>query len=280
MNYYQKYIKYKSKYISLKKNIEQNGGEQFYINFSGKGTKRFDSVDDKIFNTDELVEAIRNKFMLPETLDFIIKTKSPIISNIRDTKAITFNEGSTIQAIPLQKKITDTIGTIVLSKLFKYLKDNLHPSTQIIVVPFSSNTEIDNIPKNIMQQFQYTNIEDDVNNLIYVLFDDAFFRNINKEFYDYINFVEIPVEFITDETEKIQIRKYVKPVVYNFNMDYPSSHEYVDKFEKLVSAKINRKDVTFYVVQIRIDNEEIYKKGCAELGDSCNLYNFEGAEYK
>lgn len=276
-------IKYKSEYLQLNRlQRKQHGGIQFFLKMTGKPTVTIDTVEDNVNNTVNLIEKIREKFLLPPPLDFSLTTNPTILSYKPNDKPFNIHKLQTIMINPIIPKIKDPEGVAVLTKLFDYLyrEYNNKEEVQIIVVPFSSNIEQSeiSIDKNITQQFQYMNIKKNVSTIIYVLFDRFFFMNINNEFYNFIKFKENPVDFPLSETEHKKIKKYTNLPRYDCIIRDELSAQYCEYFNKNVRGLLEGKNIIFYVVNAYIENEEVYKKGCSIISN-CELYSFEGADF-
>jgi hypothetical protein len=280
--YYKKYLKYKNKYLQLKTLQSQNAGTQFFVAMSRKRTQSIDSVEEQINDTDDLIERIRTKFDLPEPAEFILTTIPPVKASSHSHKLPIIREGQTINIQPLVQRITDSVGPTILTKLFSHLYDlyNDNATIQIIVVPYSSNTEYreESIEKNIKQQFQPMNINPRANTIIYVLFDEAFFKGINKEFYDFVNFTENRVDFELSDGERLKIKKYTSPRRYEYNITDEVSEKYCEFFDANVRELLTGKQIIFYVVNAKIANDKLFKDECSRISN-CGLFSFEGASY-
>jgi hypothetical protein len=233
MNFELKYIKYKSKYLNLKNNFKLKGGFQFFVklNVSGQEITKTIDVDEVIKTNYELIDKIRKVFVVvPEAQFKIIWGHNVVNSTEIRERNIDIRENVTMTMIPEIQKNIDYDGEIILEKIFKYLERyNEDDKTQIIVVPFSSNTEMRNVKKNIIQQFQPLSIKETVDNLIYVLFDSAFFQNINAEFFDYVQFEnqDTSPDFILTSKQETKIKKFFKsqntPFLFNNKTDVPAT---------------------------------------------------------
>jgi hypothetical protein len=287
--YFKNYLKYKKKYLELKKIHEkQEGGKQFFISMTDKPLTTVDTERDAIHDTDDLIARIREKFELPLSMDFVLNTRPPIKASTHAKGPLNaVGEDQKIVVHPIaSQSVHDDDGTNTLTKLFSYLHTayNNDERTQIIVVPFSSNTQYseDDVRKNITQQFQHTNISPVANTIIYVLFDKAFFTNGNKDFFDFINFTNVPIDFVLSERERVKIKKYTKPSIYTYNITDAVSDKYCEYFKENVRELLEGKEIIFYVVNINIKNEEdmqIFKKGCSSI-TNCQLFSFEGSDFK
>jgi hypothetical protein len=240
MDYKNKYLKYKNKYLELKKRITMKGGDQF--TFIKKEPMHEDNIQtlylpQESVNTNlKLIAVIRELYNIPPVDNFTIRTEHNVIkSTEKILRSSRVSNLAKIVITPEYKIAIDVDGETVMNKLFVLLmKYRERLDTQIIVVPLSSNSQLENSEKNIVQQFQPSSINRDVSDLIYVLFDTAFFQNINKEFFDYINFYEKPElvdELYLTSIQKNKIKVFFKPK-YN-SIEYKNGETYeVDMKEK------------------------------------------------
>ena len=122
------------------------------------------------------------------------------------------------------------------------------------------------------------NINPLANTIIYVLFDKAFFKGINTEFYDYVNFTENKVDFELSDTERLKIKKYTNPRKYEYKINDEVSEEYCNFFDANIRKLLTGKQIIFYVVNANIENDKLFKDDCSRISN-CGLFSFEGLAY-
>ena len=86
-------------------------------------------------------------------------------------------------------KISDDVGQILLIELLKNLKKIYEhdPTVEIIISGFSAPI-VDDIEKNLLQQFQYKQYNKDANTTIYVSIDKAYNSDLRHNVYNYLKF--------------------------------------------------------------------------------------------
>jgi len=164
---------------------------------------------------------------------------------------------------------------IILQELFEYLKKfAVYEHVQVIVSLFSSNTTED-VDKNLIQQFQYTHIQPGKKVIFYILIDITFFGK-NIEFYNLIQNKELKINELKTDIDSSIIKKFTLEKPY-IRFDIPRYVKYYELFETYVEPKINKSNVTYYILNVNLTPE--VREYISSYNKIFNIYLFGGQEF-
>lgn len=272
------------------------GKYQFYVNIEKKTyivnineTDTFDRTIDLIIyqmggNIDK--EILLNNF------DFYYGKTKLLYDIFKDKYIIDIispNENLLIKVKKNLHQIFDHIGYNIMRELIEHLiLSFMHNNyDKIIISKFSYNVELNNnvanIKKNIIQQFQYMNIDDNPQNICIVLYDKIFFDSFEypqNQFYELINVNEIELDEVNNKSKNMRIKKFTKERNNDFeksrllydcaeNKEHSYSNLYVNTLKELVGDKFKNKNITWFVVKCLEENDFVN----TIIKDICKKFN-------
>jgi hypothetical protein len=255
----------------LQKTTKMIGGYEFYVNKDNKThrinideTDSFDkTIDIIIQNTGGNID----KEVLLNNFDFYYgrtKLSYDLLKDQNIIDVIPKNETLFIKIKNIILPKFDHIGYGIMEKLMEHLvfsfMHNIYD--KIIISKFSYNVGLNDnvmtIKKNITQQFQHFNIDQNLQNICIVLYDQAFFEPLEfpkNQFYDIINIQESEIDFIDDKQANMRIKKFIKEKNNDFEQSSlvhnPYSTLYINTLNELVGDKFKNKKITWFVVKCR-----------------------------
>jgi hypothetical protein len=298
MSNHYKFHKYMIKNNFLQKSTKMMGGYQFYVKMLQKShqiytdeTDTFDKTIDKII--DIIISKIGgniNKEVLLNNFDFYYGIKKLSYDKLKDKNiadVISPNGNLSIEIKKFKHQEFDEVGFNIMHKLIEHLilnyRNNIYD--KIIISKFSynvgGNDNITDVKKNITQQFQYINIDDNLQNICIVLYDQTFFEPedlTQNQFYDLINVRESDIDFIEDNHANMRIKKFIKEKNLDFENSrlIPNQYStlYINTLNELVGDRFKNKKITWFIVKCQ-ENENfvnrIIKNICRESNVDPNI---------
>jgi hypothetical protein len=276
------------------------GRYQFYVNIEKKiyiininETDNFDKTIDMII---QKMGGNIDKEILLNNFDFYCGRTKLLYDDINNKYIIDIilpNENLLIKVKKNMHQNFDHVGYNIMRKLIEHLiLSFIHNNyDKIIISKFSYNIELNNnvanIKKNIIQQFQYMNIDDNLQNICIVLYDKIFFESFEypqNQFYELINVNEIELDGFDNKSKNMRIKKFIKErnndfeesrLLYNSaeNKGHSYGTLYVNTLRELIGDKFKNKNITWFVVKCLEENDfvnTIIKDICKKININPN----------
>jgi len=268
MDFKQKYLKYKQKYIALKAQsnfVQSDSFKQKYIdlktNMSGGGFNIFLRYMDKIIevtvNSEDIISDIINLFTKETGIEgeFKIIYKGKELEYERKVTDYNINKNDTLIIADKIRKKPVVPNVHLLDYLFRKLATEYTEGQQIIISTMCANqrthqgNELD-----ISQQIKFHRINPTATEIIIILYDAIFFTyEVNQDqLYSLVNLIQEPLEDLPNQSDSELIKKYVKPIdtLFVINESNPTKEIYRKYFTKYNSdhSRINKK-FSWYIIK-------------------------------
>jgi len=283
MDYKNKYIKYKQKYLNLKDMIKQKylnlkGGKmiQLFIKDEGSQTKTIDIDENSLVSDIQTIYQV--KFGIKQEL--LIRYLGRILDKTKNLSFYKIENLSTIYISRIIKIEMNPRANELFSNVIQKLITDYNENTQIILSMFSKNIlSKDRNFVEINQQLKINKINDDKKIINIILYDSNFFiptpiRDIilegnpeeitfkgigipdpdyeleNAQIYGLAKLkYEIPKIESFIESDKMLLRKYKKDA--GEDITFISRYNiYYNQYIKDINLKLKNKEVNWYILQL------------------------------
>ena len=283
--YYQKYIKYKKKYIDLKnqlsfsqdarikeKYIDLKNQLSFlqdtrikkkYIDLKkdmlGGGFSiflRFDKIYEVTVNPEDTIENVIILFIKASGIDgeFKIIYKGKELESQRTVTDYNIVKDETLIINNKIRRQRTVQNIYLLEYLFNKLKTEYAEGQQIMISTMSANQKTHRGGElDISQQIKFHRINPDAREIIIILYDSSFFipEAEQDQLYSLVDLIQQPLEDLPKAIDSKLIRKYIKPrdTLFVINETNPNKDIYREYFTIYNSDhhRINKK-ITWYIM--------------------------------
>lgn len=274
--YHSKYLKYKQKYLNLKK---ITGGTTLVklINQDNITKKFFIDIDELIDDDYTFKDLFKKLNIYPYYASFdnshdILSFKIGLfLHKLSMQSPIYYNDKFDIYKY--QHELISRNNTAIIDIINNNIYKELNKETNILVSLYSSNITKE-INKNVIQQFNLSNFKDITDDYTVILMDINFKYNekTDIELFDILNANIIKKEIIFEKDTSIPKDTHILPntdmfyikyeVILNNEILYKILEETTDKYkkdiinnilEKYSHIFINNKKITFFVIKAYID---------------------------